>query len=250
MANERYAEFYEQNPHHFVQSLFEESSTQLHRLGTVRRLNDGREFIYVKVGSANLAAGVLVQGAVAEANHANCALANVADAVASGTRQVTITLGSTAVSANDYAEGFLNIEDGTAGAGHIYKIKNHPAANAGANLTLTLYDKLRANLTSAHGTLIKHPCKDVIIHPSPPTEALVGVTVRAMTANYYGWVQKKGPVSVLVNGTIVAGDCVIASGTVDGAVMASANGQETERQVGMCIHAGANTEYGVVDLGL
>lgn len=248
MADERYGQFQEETPRSWVQGLYEESSTQKYPLGTERAISDGRVFVYVEVGAANLATGKLVQGEAIEANHANCAVANVANAVANRTRQVTVTLGNANLTANQYAEGFMNVEDGT-GLGYAYKVKNHPAANANANVVVTLYDKLRANLTSAHVTLVKHPCKDVIVTAANATQRIVGCPQMTLTANYYGWVQKKGAASVLVAGTLVAGD--MAYEAANGAAgPPAANIVPTTQYVGRVLHLGANTEYGLVDLDL
>jgi len=247
MADERYAEFYEESPKLYLQSLFEESSTQKHRLGTVRKLSDGREFVYVKVGAANLAVAKAVQGEAMEANHANIAVAATANI---GARTVTVTLSNASVAANAYAEGTLHIQSNTA-AGYYYKIKSHPAANANANLTLTLYDKIRgANIANTcYATLVKSPYKDVIVTPAAATQKIVGVPVIAMTANYYGWVQKKGPCAVLVAGTLVAGD--MAYEAANGAVgPPAANTVPTTQYVGRVLQLGANAAYGLVDLDL
>ena len=248
MADERYAEFMEETPKIWLQSLFEESSTQKYPLGTERLLSDGRVFVYCEVGAANLAVGKLVQGEAIEANHANINVANVANAVANATRLATVTLSNANLAANAYAEGFMNVEDGT-GLGYAYKVKSHPAANANADVVVTLYDKLRANLTSAHVTLVKHPCRDVIVTPAAATQKIVGVPVAVMTANYFGWIQKKGPASVLVAGTLVAGD--MAYEAANGAAgPPAANTVPTTQYIGRVLHLGANTEYGLVDLEL
>ena len=240
--------FKEQTPKSFLQDLFEESSTQKQRIGCTMRLADGREFVYCQAGGANIAVGKLCQGAVHDvANHGNIALTNANANVFS----VTVTLGDLLATANMYAEGFLNICDGT-GEGYLYKIKSHPAAAANAALVLTLYDKVRLTTSSAHATLVKHPASGVIIHPSPATQALVGVTIIPVTANYYAWLQKKGPACVLVDGTIVAGGQVFV-GSVDGSVAASSGNAITDiklQTIGRVITVDANTMHGVIDLQL
>ena len=49
----------------FNQGLFEECATKKHRIGTIRRLDDGRVFAYALSGEA-LYAGLLTQAAVAD----------------------------------------------------------------------------------------------------------------------------------------------------------------------------------------
>jgi len=252
MSNEKYASFLEGIPTIYLQGLFEASNTAKHRIGTKRILSDGREFVYCQAG-ANINAGQLCQMPVHEANHANC---NIPTAANAGDYQVTVTLGDADLTANAYAEGFLHINTPLAnGGGRMYKIKAHPAANANANVTVTLYDKLRTALAAntSKATLSPHPCKGVIKHPSPPTGALVGVAPANITANQYFWCQCKGPAAVLIDGTVVAGDRVYPSAAVDGAVMPSSGNAADmvkEQAVGHVITVDANQHYGLVDLKL
>lgn len=252
MANERFAEFIEQDPKSFVQGLFEESSTQKQRLGTIRKLSDGREFVYAQMGAANAVAGAVYQGvAPVVANHANMAVTANA---AVGAREVSITMGDSTLAntANALAEGFLWVNTG-AGNGCAYKIKSHAAIAANANGNIALYDKVRIALTAATSkvSVMQHPCKAVIIHPSPPTGAIVGVAPQVITANYFAWLQRRGPCAVEVEGTVVNGDSVICSETVDGTVGPGANGaSEEEYPVGVCIANSANDHWALIDLKL
>lgn len=235
----------------YVQSLFEQSSTQKQELGMERPLSDGRIFIYCKAGAANIAAGVIVQSPVPDvANQAN--LAVTANGTA-GDKSIAFTNGDSASAntANAYEDGYAYINTGT-GGGQSLKIKSHAAIAANANGTLYLYDKLRANIASADSkvSLYPHPCKGVVIHGSVPTSGLVGATTFAVTANYYFWAQKTGPAAVLANGTIVNGDGVMPSSAVDGAVSPCANGSETEYLVGMCLANNANAHYALINLNL
>lgn len=247
------ANWSEVNPKFFAQGLYEASNTQKHPLGTVRELSDGRVFVYAQL-AANTNVGVLCQGAAHDvANHGNIAVANNANV---GSRIANVTLSDLLATANMYAEGYLHINTPVAnGGGFAYKIKNHPAAAANAALSLQLYDAIRANIHSAasKATLCKHPCKDVIIHPSPPTQSLVGVTTANITANQYCWLQKKGPGVVLANGTLVAGDRVYASPAIDGAVSPTSTNEVTdalEQYVGSVLTVNANAHYALVDLNI
>lgn len=259
MANERYSEFIEESPKSYLQGLFEQSATQKHKLGTVRRLSDGREFIYAQAGAANLAAGKPVQTPAFDlANVGNCAVANanVGDRTITVT-PVTVAAGDAA--ANTFAEGFAYIHTGTAN-GMAYKIKSHGALTANTAANIVLYDKLRgANLVTANSivSLIRNQCKAVIVHPSPPTSTLVGVPTFPVTANYYAWLQRKGPCPCLIAGTVVVGETVYASNTVDGAVEAApanaaniVTNPQLKYPVGTAMANNANTNYGMVDIKL
>jgi hypothetical protein len=258
MADERYAEYQEENPKSWIQGLFEESSTQKHRLGSIRRLDDGREFIYCKMGAVAGVAGRLYQGVVADiANHANLAVANANI----GDRQANVTMGDTtaANTANAFAEGYLHVNTG-ASNGMAYKIKSHPAIAANAAGIFTLYDKIRsANFAAATTkvSLTKHPCKAVIVHPSPPTSALVGVCTFPVTANYFAWLQKKGPCPVEIEVAVAAGADVFASNAADGTVtcaVAAANAIDMLTtgafRVGRCLANNANDHWALIDLNL
>lgn len=252
LAFDKRGDWIEENPQLYLQGLFEESSTQKHPLGTIRRLSDGREYIYVKNGAANTVAGAIYQAEAGDmANIGNLAItanANVGD------KEVSITVGTTTLAntANAFAEGWLHISTG-AGNGHAYKIKSHAAIASAGTGNMVLYDKLRANIAAAtsKATITKHQCKSVVIHPSPPTAAIIGAAPAIYTANYYCWLQKRGPAAVEVEGTVVNGDIVICSETVDGTVGPGANGaSEEEYPVGVCMCNNANDHWALIDLKL
>jgi len=251
MANERYAEYIEETPKSFVQGLFEESSTAKHPLGTTRRLSDGREFIYCKMGAANAVAGSVYQGRVPViANEANMAV-TVAGTI--GDRSIAFTMGDSTLAntANALAEGFVWVSTG-AGNGHCYKVKNHAAIAANAGGTLYLYDKLRANIATATSkiSIVPNPCSGVIQAVANVTAVPVGVATFIVTTAYYAWLQKTGPCAVETDGTVVAGDTVICSAAAAGTVQPAANGTEMYFQVGKCIANNANDHWSLIDLAM
>ena len=112
-----------------------QTSDQRHKLGTRMVFDDGRAFRYVEVGAADIAAGAVVQAAAGVANHdMDLAIATAS----SGATAVTVTLGATAATKNQYKDGYIYINDGGTGEGHVYKIKSNPAADGSATLALTL----------------------------------------------------------------------------------------------------------------
>lgn len=226
------------------QPIFEESSTQKADLGQIQVLGE-RVFRYAKAGATALAVGKLMQSVVVVANHANltCAAAAVGDTT------VTVTLGATLASVNQYAEGYLYIND-VDGEGHSYKIKKHPSAAASATLVVTLYDSIRVALTaSSQATLERNPYEALIIHPSPPTANVIGIPPIAITASNFFWIQTAGPTNCLIDGTPGAGLELAASDAVDGAVeiYAVATGPKVGRMMGT---AGVDTEYQHIWLNL
>lgn len=78
------------------------SSIQMHNLGERAVTPDGRSFRYVKAGGTALVPGKLYQAPAEVTNHQNLA---PTDAVAIGATSLTVTLGATAATANQYAGG-------------------------------------------------------------------------------------------------------------------------------------------------
>ena len=251
MANERFAEYLEEAPKMWLQSLFEESSTQKHPLGVMRPLADGRMYVYARAGATALAPGKLCQTALTDPTNT----ANLVPSVANiGDRVIRLTMGDSALAnvANALAEGWIYVNLHAANGAQAYKIMYHAAIAANAAGNFYLYDKIRsANIAAGNGcSLLKNKYKDILIHASVPTGAVVGVPMFSITANYYAWVQRKGPAAVLTQGTLVVGDHCIPDATTDGAVGPNANGSETEQIVGRVMQVNANAHYSLIDLDI
>lgn len=222
----------------------------IYDLGTLMVFPDGRRFRYVQAGASALAPGKLYQRTVPGANYDELA---VPSAYAVGDTTVTVTNGATAITLNQFAQGYLSVEDDT-GEGHLYKIKSNTAdAATGQTVTLVLESPkgLRVAWTTATTVgLTESPYYKVIVHPSPPTAPLVGVAVDATTALYYGWVQVGGVCTVLCDTACTLAKAVMASTSVDGSVILYTTGGDDEEIVGICVENAADTEYGLVDLRL
>lgn len=197
------------------QELMSESSVQLASLGTKIVTNDGRTFRYTKAGAVALVPGKLYDAPTTVANHQNRA---VTAAAAIGATTITFTLGATAATANQYANGVLVVNDAT-GQGYTYGIKSHPAANSAASLTVTLSDPLLVALdTTSEVSLLLNQYSGVVLHAATEVSAPVGVAVYPITATYFGWIQTRGLVSCLSDATpATVGAAVAASATTDGA---------------------------------
>lgn len=223
------------------------TSTQEFTLGAKAVDTTGREYRYVKVGATALVAGKLYDGPANVGNHTNIAVAAAASA---GATSVTVTLGATAATANQYAGGVLVVNDAN-GEGFTYTIESNPAADASASLTLTLAEDepiVTALTTSSEVSLIPNQYNGVIIHATAETGVPVGVAVTQVTALYYGWLQTRGPVSVLSDASISElGSAVAASATTAGSVTV---GTGALAPVGYQLTTGASGEYNVVFLCL
>lgn len=243
----------------FSQEIYKTYTAQITKLGTPLQMPDGRLYRFALNGAANVAAARLCQaGAVNVANHANCTIQaanNVGDYL------VSITLGATSVAANEYADGYLFVNDAgadTTTEGFLLRIKSHPAASASGTLVVTLYEDspvVIAMTTNTQVTLYHPDYYATIIHPSPPTAPLAGVTSVAVLANAYYWAQRKGPCCVLTEGTLVQGRSVMPSSTTDGAVTPTIYTEGTPnveilKSIGEVMALSATTEESLVWLQL
>lgn len=226
------------------QQLFSSSATQMTELGARAVSPDGRVFRYVKAGGTALVPGKLQQASAIVANHQNIA---VAAAAAIGATSVTVTLGATAATANQYSGGVLIVNDAT-GEGHTYKIKSHPAAEASASLVVTLEDAIVVALTtSSEISLIANLYSGVIVNPTTPTASPVGVAIYPVAASEFGWIQTKGIVSCLNDGGTAVGLAVAPSQATAGAVK---TGATTLDSVGRAYQAATSTEYNAIFIAL
>ena len=223
--------------------LLSDSSTQAHNLGERAVSNDGRAFRYVKMGAVAAVPGKLYQAPAEITNHQNL----TPTAAAIGDTSLTVTLGATAATANYYSSGWAVVTV-TPGVGYQYKIKSHPAASSSGSLTLQLEDKITVALTtSSRIDLVPNPYSGVVVNPTTATSSPVGVAVTAITASQYGWLQTRGPATLLADGAVTVGTSLAASNAVAGAVEAFTG---VQAPVGIALTGIADTEYGAVLLGI
>ena len=235
---------------------FAESASAQFPIGSILKYND-RTFRYCRNGGSGLAAGKVTctRDKSHASNHKNISCL----AAAIGDTTVTIITTGTNIVKDEYAGGYLYVNDGT-GEGHCYKIKSHPAHThaSSPNCVMTLHDPIVIALV-ASGTsevsLSHSKYEKVIVAPgtTPMTGQTVGVPPIAVTADYYFWNQVSGPAAVLVSGTVVIGDsvCHTISGGTAGAVaprVADSAAQRVARTVGEVMQVNASTEYALIDL--
>jgi len=226
---------------------FAESSTQLFEFGTILKYGE-RTFRYAGVGGSGITAGLCVQSAAAVANHRDMA---VQAAAVAGATSISVTLGSTAATLDQYAEGYLLIND-AAGEGQLLRVKNHAAADSAATLTVNVYDKLVTALTtSSKADLVAATYNDLVVAPTTHTGPVVGITPMDFTADYFGWIQCGGPVAALTSGTLLLGGNAVRSDTTAGAVEPADEDVEAETiVVGQVMVLNGNTDYSLIWLNL
>lgn len=217
-----------------IQDLYTESATQQNQLGALYvDETTGNKYRYVQAGGSALATGHLLQEAAEDTNYRSMAV-NTAAAI--GATQISVTLGGTAVTANQFDEGHIFIESST-GLGQQFRIVRHDVQTSTTGSCTFYLDRpiLVALTTSSQATVRKSAYDGVIDFPTTPTGGPVGVALYAMTASYFGWVQSGGDCPVLFDtGTNTSADVtrLIPSQDVAGSVSPDAAANAASPVVG------------------
>lgn len=217
------------------------ATTQSTQLGAAGATADGRRFRYVKFGgTSTIAPGLLLQAPVLTANYQALVITATATAggntvgqLALGSNSLVVTLSGTAVTQDQFAEGYLDVIVGGSASdtGHYtYKIKGNTAQTSTTGLvTLYLAEPLRSSTAVVPGTdtanLRINDYSGVV--GSTTAAQTVGLTImpvpNSSTVTNYGWVQTAGDCVVLNDsgGTITVGGGFGQSTTTAGNVKAS-----------------------------
>lgn len=196
-------------------------------VGSIWASDDDRTFVLVQNGGTALVSANLVQGpASIGANHTGLTLSTAAI----GATTISVTMGGTLCTANQYAGGFLVVSAGT-GIGQTLKIASHPAGTSSAVVVFTLEEPLSvATLTSDSKGSLTLPqygsqngtdvtTHGVIVNPTVPTGKIIGATLYPIPASSatvpsYGFIVKHGPVAVInVSTTTIGLDLMPSTGT-------------------------------------
>ena len=243
-----------------VLPLFQTSNdTSLQSLvGSRYDTSDGREVVLVQNGGTAIVPGKLYQSPVAiGANHQNLVVTAYTAPTNTSGASVTVTLGGTAVTANQYATGYAVVVTGT-GAGQYLKIASHLAQSSTTgsvviNLEDTPVTALDTTSTislvlnqygSPNGAAVSTGGVVLASHSSlvqPVGVSFYAIAASSSTVPTYGFLQTKGIAACLIHGTPAIGLDVGASASVDGAVDAYA--VATGSRVGTAIITGVDTHY-------
>jgi hypothetical protein len=220
-------------------------------VGTRWSLSDGREVILASVGATAAVSGFLYADAATVANHQNLAVtANQVYSVNGNTPQtVTVTLGATALTANQYQGGFLIVTGGT-GIGQTLRIAENPVALASATgVVITLEDGGNTALdTSSTVSLVPAHGANVIINPTTFTGALVGVALAPYASGSYGFFVSHGLTGAVSDASVAAaGKGISPSVTTAGTVTVQA---ATTPSIGTSIQLGVSAKAGEVFISL
>lgn len=224
------------------QDLFALSTTPQVALGTEFVGEQGRKrFKYVAFGgTASINPGILLVAPAAPSNSTGLALdaSNVAANLLKGSRTLYVTNGATAVVANQFQDGTLEVLG--ANGFQSYRIAGNTSAAASGVITVSLAEPTRNASAYVVGTntvnLRQNPA--YLCVPSLTQAEAVGVTTQVVpntaAVQYYGWVQTQGDCQVsattAVKGQAIAQDLAGTAGffKVVAAVTDTAVGQAQE----------------------
>lgn len=196
------------------------TSAQSEAYGSVGYTIDGRRYRYVQFGGTVTAGNLLVAPALV-ANHLNIAPA----AALAGATQISVTLGATAATKDQYAEGLLVVGTDGSGTPVTRRIKGNDVGLSGAtiNVYLDSREPLLFALTTSNKVSLT-PSRYNLVTASSTAGEPVGIAVNSGTVNQFGWVQVFGPVGVVNDaaGSLSAQGLLQQSTTVAGAVVAGA----------------------------
>ena len=224
-------------------------TTQLHALSTRMVLPDGRVYYYGQTDGAQTA-GAICQSAATVGNHDMDLAVNTASV---GDKSLSVTLGGTAATEDQYKDGYVYVNDGT-GEGNIYKIRQHDAINSSAAGTINLYDGDTIAVAFEDATIVglaKNPYKDFVVYPTTPTGHAVGVAATDFDDDDFGWLQTWGPAAVLCDVAFVIGNHVrVSDNTAGSGEPLDRDGtHENEEVIGVAsLIAPVTTDYGYVNL--
>ena len=221
----------------------ENTTTKHHPIGTLGVTTDGRSFRYAFAGASDLVAGNLQVAADPVANHQNRLIDDVVTAPAIGDKKVTLlSIGATALTADQYADGYLNVRDNT-GEGYLYQIEGHSAyASAATDVVVFLKDPIEVALDSTTEVSLEYnPWDNVVISATDQADLPVGIAHAATTLSQFGWVQTHGLASAFCDETFASGgDLTIGTGAAGQVELLDAAG---EPHLGVAHRAGIADEY-------
>ena len=225
---------------------FTSGASQLFPIGS-KLLYGNTTYRYCKMAATAVTAGKCVTHAASIAHHFD--LAPTADVAAGETAISVETAGDTDITLNQYAGGYLYINDG-AGEGQMLRIRSNPAHDHSSDpsIVITTYDDLATAITASSSTritLIADPLSALIVQAATTTGATMGVTVVDMAASHFGWMAVSGPQTVLTSGTLVVGNHAVPLGA-SGAVGPAAG--DVIQVIGTVMIVNVTTDYSLINL--
>jgi hypothetical protein len=215
------------------------TTSQQTELGAVGQTEDGRKYRYVKFGgTSTIAPAMVVTTPAVTAGYQALAITAVGTAtqatanLATGSTQLVLTNGATAITLNQFAEGYLEVfvgSNGTSGS-YLYRITGNTAAAATTGyVTVFLAEPLRNTTALVPGTDTANLNVSAYagVNTSATAALPIGVTINPVpntsSVTNYGWVQTYGACTVLndAGGTVTVGGSFAQSVTTAGTVVAA-----------------------------
>jgi len=227
--------------------------------------SDGNIYRYSHFGD-DVNRGVLVSQDISESSLGDSDNAIVASASCTvtsdgtkGSKYLEITTGiygsttNTEIKTDQYAGGKFITSDDT-GEGYTYDIVGN-TANTAATIRLQLRQPLQAALDATTDFIIVgNRYANLEIATNGTDAAIAGVTCQTMDVSEeaWGWVQTKGIVSILSQGTDVIGENISITNVTSGAVICASNAgvASLDAIIGSCYVAGDDTGHGAYYINL
>lgn len=223
-------------------------TTQSLAHGQEMRFPDGRRFRYARAGAVAVVPGKLYQAAIPVANH----VLQTPVAAAVGDRTISLALGATAVTEDQYRDGYVVVDLATnTGFGYMYEVAAHPAIDASTTWAIPIRSAVQVAISTQANSvsLVPNNYAGVILAVvATPTATLAGVSVKAIPIGQFGWIQVAGNCMCLTDGTVVIGTTVI-TGSVTGSVAAESGAASlTLPVVGTVVRVAVDTAYSTICL--
>lgn len=225
---------------------YETSTSPQHQIGLKYEDAGGDVYRYAQAGAA-ISQGKVQVCPDPKTNHHNIAWASGG---AIGSKSVTVTLGATAATLNEYAGGYLVVNDAT-GEGTQYRIKSHPAADLSTTLELTLDTPIKEALVSGSEVTLVHNVWNGVVEAAVEERQPAGVPLVDVASGSYCWLKTRGTASVLQGDATNLGEELVVHASTAGAVDAASTTYGTAFSaytVGKAKVAGVSGEYNPVHL--
>jgi len=157
-------------------------------------------------------------------------------------------LGATALTADQYKDGWLVVQDGT-GEGRLYPVEGNLAADSAGTGIIYLKEAIDTTgvLAEANVDLVANKFAGTVISAADQADCPTGVPLVAVTTLYYYWSQTGGPCAVWADETLTpVGGTVTIGTSVPGSV--EELDLVAEPLVGEVMLAGVDTEYPIINL--
>ena len=193
-----------------------------HVIGFPKHFANQESFILVKNGATKLEPAETVEAAVTIIEEIT-----LTEIVGKTDTQLPITVGTTTVTEDQFADGNLQIKDHT-GKGHQIAIAGNDAGGGTAADTVNVYlaHRLPVDLDLTTDVQIVTSWLKNVIKATGPTKIVLGIPRIEVPPNYYFWLQYSGPALAIAGAAITAptdGHVALTAGTTDGTLISRAS---------------------------